>query len=252
MDFKVENLEFGYNKIFNIDCLEGMKLIPDESVDAIITSPPYNQNLTTQGESNLYDDSKDEIDHIAFLQKLFIQFKRVLKPEGSIFYNYKTDVANNILSPCFRHLENVNKYTKFLLVGEIVWKYAGNFDSAKCRFPTDYEMVYHLSKTNSFKFFDNGETLSSLWHIKHVMGGSQEKKECGDHPCPYPMELVRKCMTHSTKKGDVVLDPFMGSGTTAVVAKRLNRRYIGFEMRKDFIEIIEKRLKQDNIQDWFG
>jgi len=232
------------NKIICGDCLEVMKTMPDKCVDLVVTSPPYNQALTTQDKSRaLYSDNIDEIDYITMLTNCFSQFRRILKDKGSLFYNYKTNVKSNVLSPAFRHLEKVNSFSSFLLVGEIVWNYAGNFDSAKTRFPTDYEMIYHLAKQSNYNFYHQGEELSSVWNYKHVMGGSYEKQECGNHPCPYPKNMIGKIIRYTTQESNVVLDPFMGSGTTAVACKENKRMFIGCELREDYIKIAMNRLQ---------
>ena len=239
----IDNIEM--NKVYNMDCIEGMKLLPDNSVDLIITSPPYNQGLTTQDTSQtLYADNLPDEEYYKLILGVFREAKRVLKDTGSFVYNYKSDIKNNIVRPAFRHLERANSEAHFLLVGEIVWKYAGNFDSARTRFPIDYEMFYHMAKTNKFKFSDLGEKLSSLWRFNHVMYGTKEKKEAGNHPCPYPVDIIRKFIRHLTVEGDIVLDPFMGSGTTAVACRILDRHFIGFEISKEYCDIANNRLKK--------
>lgn len=187
------------NKIYCMDCLEGLKEIPDNSIDLIITSPPYNQNLTTQNTSmKLYEDNKSDEEYTEWIKKIFTEMYRILKINGSLFYNYKTDVFENRLKPAFEHLIKVKG--SFLISAEIIWKYAGNFDSARCRFPTDYEMIYHLTKTNNYFFNPGNESLSSVWVINHVMANTNEKKSCGCHPCPYPLKLMRKIIKHCSRE----------------------------------------------------
>ena len=236
------------NKIYNMDCLEGLKQLDNESIDLVVTSPPYNQNLTTQSDNTLlYEDDKDKEKYLNFIKNVINEIYRVLKPNGSFFYNFKSNTKENLTQPAFEHLSFV--LGNFKIAGEIVWKYAGNFDSNRTRFPIDYEMIYHLVKNNRFKFSDCNEKLSSVWHIKHVMSGHSEKKECKNHPCPYPLELVRKIIKHTTNENDLVLDPFIGSGTTAVASKQLKRNYIGFELLQAYCQIAENRLKQKTLSE---
>ena len=231
------------NQIVQGNALSVLQSFPSESIDCIVTSPPYNQSLTTQLKGQLlYKDDNDEIEYLNFLFNVFRELYRVLKSNGSFFYNFKSDTKNNIVKPAFENLIAIKG--RFLIVGEIIWKYAGNFDSYRRRFPIDYEFVYHLAKENRFKFFDLNSKLTSVWSIKHVMFGSSEKNESSYHPCPFPVKLVEKCITHTTEKGDIVLDPFIGSGTTAVACKRLDRNFIGIEISPDYCKIAEERLKK--------
>ena len=230
------------NKILQGDCLTKLKELPDKFIDMVITSPPYNQGLTTQDKTkNLYTDSLPEDEYIAFIKNIFLEIYRVLKDKGSFFYNFKSNVSENILSPAFKHLMTVN-YERFKIAGEIIWNYAGNFDSTRTRFPVDYEMIYHLVKGKDFNFYDQKEKLTSVWDMRHVMFGTEEKAQTGDHPCPFPLHLVKKCMIWTTQKKDIVLDPFLGSGTTAVACKELERDYIGIEINPEYCKIAEKRL----------
>lgn len=231
-------------KIICGDCLEVMKGIPDKSVDLIVTSPPYNQCLTTQDiKMKLYSDNMSDEEYVSMLRSFFKEAYRILKDDGSFFYNYKTDVYENKLNTAYAHLMKVNNL--FLISAEIVWKYAGNFDSARCRFPTDYEMIFHLTKSNKYKFFDLNQTLSSVWNIPHVMAGTNEKNECKTHPCPYPIKLIRKIIQHTTNENDLIIDPFLGAGTTAVVCKQLKRKCIGIEIIPEYINITKQRLAQE-------
>jgi len=228
--------------IFNADCRE---ILPElrGGVDCIFTSPPYNQNLTTQDKTmSLYADNMPPEEYKQMIRSVFDGAHTALKEYGSFFYNYKSQVSSNILSPAHYHLIDVN--TTFLVVGEIVWKYAGDFDSAKTRFHVDYEIIFHMAKSNKFKFKDNGRPLSGVWNIKHVMANSFEKETCGNHPCPFPIALASKAIQHTTDIGDTILDPFMGSGTTLVAAKQLHRKAIGIEIEEKYCEIAVKRLGQ--------
>jgi len=237
------------NKVHCSDCLQFMRNIPDKSIDLIVTSPPYNQKLTTQDTTMiLYQDNKKHDEYIDFIRELFKNVHRILNKKGSFFYNYKTNVQENVLFPAFKHLLEANEETKFLISAEIVWNYAGNFDSAKTRFPTDYEMIYQLTKTPDYNFYCQDQCLSSVWNMKHVMANTLEKKECGLHPCPYPKSIIEKIMLYSTKSNDLILDPFLGSGTTAVAAKELGRRFIGIEIEPKYVEIATRRLQQEYLQ----
>lgn len=233
-------------KIYNMDCLKGLYCLPTQSIDLVVTSPPYNQNLSTQaGDRLLYEDNLSNEEYVEFIEKIFKQIYRILKDNGSFFYNYKSDTKNNQVNSAFFHLVKV--IGKFNIAGEIIWKYAGNFDSNRTRFPIDYEIIFHLVKRAEFKFSDCGEKLSSIWRINHVMAGTQERRACEIHPCPYPIKLIKKIIRHTTDEKDIVCDPFLGSGTTAVACKQLNRNFIGFEISKEYCEIAKRRLEQETL-----
>jgi len=235
-------------KLYNCDCLELTNYISNNSVDLIVTSPPYNQQLTTQNKSMvLYSDNMHDDAYIKFIQSVFSSFNSMLKQNGSIFYNYKSDTKKNIVKPAFMHLIEANRFTQFHIVGEIVWKYAGDFDSAKTRFHIDYEMVYHLAKTNIFNFYGKRD-LTSVWKINHVMHGTKEKENTKTHPCPFPEALVTKIITHTTKDNDLVFDPFCGSGTTAVVCERNKRQWVCAEKNNIYCDIIAKRIDNETKQ----
>lgn len=241
------------DKIYLIDCIDGLKQLDDNVLDLVVTSPPYNQEFITQDKSKLlYKDDLDDTEYIKWLTELFAVVNNKLKDTGSFMYNYKSLGDGRFLKPAFLHLTEVNKISNFKIAGEIIWKYAGNFDPTRSRFPRDYEMVYHLVKTDNFKFDDLKQTLSSVWYIPHVMSWTDEKRECGKHPCPYPLMLIRKIILHTTNENDLVLDPFSGSGTTALASKQLNRKYIGFEKIPEYVDIANKRLQQKNLKDLFN
>ena len=241
------------DKIYLIDCIDGLKQLDDNVLDLVVTSPPYNQEFISQDKSRLlYKDDLDDSEYIKWLTELFALVNNKLKDTGSFMYNYKSLGDGRFLKPAFLHLTEVNKISNFKIAGEIIWKYAGNFDPTRSRFPRDYEMVYHLVKTDNFKFDDLKQTLSSVWYIPHVMSWTDEKRECCKHPCPYPLMLIRKIILHTTNENDLVLDPFSGSGTTALASKQLNRKYIGFEKIPEYVDIANKRLQQKNLKDLFN
>jgi len=244
-DTKFENM---INNVVCGDCGEVMKIIPDNSINLIFTSPPYNQGLTTQDKAmSLYEDNLSESDYFKMIHDVFFNAKRILKDNASMYYNYKSNVNKNILDPAFKHLLKANELAQFYIVGEIVWNYAGDFDSTMTRWHVDYEMIYHLAKSKNFKFIYNKRQLSSIWNIKHVMGGTFEKKTCSSHPCPFPKHIVIKALEHSTNKDDIVVDPFGGSGTVALSCKELGRKFISIEIDKNYCEIQDRRLAQSQL-----
>lgn len=242
---------------------EDMKELPDNSVDLIVTSPPYNINIkygnkTSNGkivESKgiKYSDNLSEDEYKEMLRKVFNECKRVLKEDGSIWINIKNRLIDDVVVPPFW----IQEYFKdFYLKNLLVW----NFDwggSTNKRFSPRYEFIFWYTKSKkNYKFNLEDVKIPTLnyrpdryksqlknptdvWRISMVSGNFAERT---DHPAQYPERLIERIILAGSNKGDLILDPFMGSGTTAVVAKKLNRNYIGYELIKEYVDIAKKRL----------
>jgi DNA modification methylase len=222
-----------------MDCLEGLRQLEDKSVDLIITSPPY-EDISGAG----YTANKKDILFMKlyseFVDKLFSEYYRVLKNEGQIFFNVKAKTHNKSLRTV-HWLEFLESFSKFKLKSYIIWKYAGSFDSTNRRFHLDYEIIYHLSKSDNIYINENcgiKDALSSVWYIPHNI---KERL----HPTQMPEAVVERILKVCSKEKDIILDSFMGSGTTAVVCKNMGRQFIGFELSEEYCKIAEKRLSQN-------
>lgn len=221
--------------IYNEDCLEGMsKRLSNESIDLIITSPPFNLgNLHHTGDfrHTVYEDDMNEPDYQKWQIDVLNECYRILKKNGSMFYHHKNRIRNAIQITPYQWLLK----TKFIIKQELVWfNRSQNFD--KCRFYPMTERIYWLSKIKSTMFFN---------HINHhdlFQWKSEGTK--GKHTRAYPEKLVED-IVNCFKKANVVVDPFMGSGTTAVVCRKLGRYYIGFEISKQYYKIAEQRLEAE-------
>ncbi|MGU8265404.1 DNA-methyltransferase [Clostridium perfringens] len=249
--------------IIYLESSENMSNIKDKSIDLIVTSPPYNidikyGNKTSKGkiiESKgvKYSDKFSEEDYRAMLKNVFNECKRVLKDDGSIWINIKNRLINGVVTTPFwieEYFEDM--YLKNLLVWNFDWG-----GSTSKRFAPRYEFVFWYTKDKS-KYTFNLEDVkipalnyrpdryksqlknpSDVWRISMVSGNFAERTE---HPAQYPERLVERIILAGSNKGDIVLDPFMGSGTTAVVAKKLKRDYIGYELVPEYLEMAKKRL----------
>lgn len=250
---------------------EKMMYVQDASVDLIVTSPPYNidiryGNKTANGkvlESKgiKYDDKMDEVEYRKMLETVFSECKRVLKPKGSIWINIKNRCIDGVILPPFWIQDY---FSDMYLKNLIIW----NFDwggSTNKRFAPRYEFVFWFVKDKHNYTFNLDDVKvpalnyrpdryktqmknpTDVWRISMVSGNFEERTA---HPSQYPEELVERIILSGTDKGDVVLDPFMGSGTTAVVAKKLGRHYLGYETVPEYCAIAEKRLqKQEENSD---
>jgi len=229
------------NKIYNMDCLEGMKQLDDNSVDLIVTSPPY-EDISGAG----YNGSKKDILffklYSEFVDKLFNEYYRVLKNTGQIFFNVKSKThIKTLKTPHW--LEFLESFRQFKFKSYIIWKYAGSFDSTSKRFHLDYEIIYHLSKGDDIYLNENcgiKDPLTSVWYIPHNIKDRL-------HPTQMPKAVVERILKVASRKNDIIMDSFIGSGTTAIACKQLNRKFIGFEISPEYCKIANKRLEQENL-----
>lgn len=237
--------EIELNKIHNLDCLEFIKTLPDKCIDLIITSPPYNKSFydtrKKQGGKNdvwkqrkiSYDNFNDNMkpkEYEKWQKKVIKECLRILKPTGSLFYNHKT-FSNN-------HLLVYPTYVfDFPLKQIITWDRGSTPQINPCRFYPTTELIFWFSKTATQPYFNNENTTykNEVWRIN--------AKPMKDHPAPFPEELVINILKSCSKEGDIIYDPFAGSGTTAVVCKMLGRNYILNEISPEYCKIAEERIK---------
>lgn len=219
------------NKIYNEDCLEGIQKIASASIDTIITDPPYFIGMTHNGKKGNYNDL---IIMKPFFDSLFSEFSRVIKENGKvyIFCDWRTYAFYYPL--LLKHISVRNM---------LVWdKISGPGSS----YAFTHELILFAEKDTPYM------KGSNIFRIPGFSAGA--KKTNGEmlHPTQKPVEVIEKLITDSTKEGDLVLDCFMSSGTTAVAAKKLNRNFIGFEIQEKYITISENRLKQVEILPTFN
>lgn len=229
------------NKIYNIDCMEGLNFIPDNSIDCIVTSPPYNKGLydkhkphesdTWKQRNVKYGDFNDDLsreDYVNQQTKMLRECVRVLKPNGSIFYNHKSVIHDHKIDfPLYVFDFNVRQI--------IVWDRGSSPALAPIRFFPTTEYIFWITKTNiQPKFYRRGKYDKEVWRIN-----PQPYK---GHPAPFPYELVEQCILSTTDENDVVLDVYSGSGTTCMVAKELGRKYIGIELNKEYFDLSISRI----------
>lgn len=242
-----------------------MHELEDACVDLVVTSPPYNINISygnkwenrkiiaTKGHK--YDDHMPEEAYRKMLQTSLKECVRVLKNDGSIFLNMKNRMIKGDLSPPFWVLEFLKEMH---LKNILIWNFDWGGSTSK-RFSSRYEYIFFLTKSpDSWKFNlddikipsvnfrpDRYKTQlknpSDVWKIPLVSGNSSERTA---HPAQYPEKMIERIVKVATNAGDTVLDPFMGSGTTAVVAQKLNRNFVGYEVSDEYNQIAAERLKK--------
>lgn len=239
------------NKIYQIDCLEGLKLLDDESIDLIITSPPYNKagfngvhkrsdksdlwNKTIDYDGDVNIDNMPEEEYEKWQINVLNECFRVLKKDGSMFYNHKLRVKKNKAS---FPLEWINK-TNFIFRQLIIWDRGGSPNLDKCRYIPSTEYIFWLIKQQKNPRFKRGENTlfkSDVWRF-------QPQKNT-KHPAPFPIELPDNIIPNvSQGERIIVLDPFMGSGTVAVSAKKNGCDFIGFDMSQEYVDMANERIK---------
>lgn len=235
------------NKIYCESCLTTMAKMPDNCVDLIVTSPNYNnfRNKRTQAkrseywartniEYDLCADKQSDEDYANEQIQIINEMLRVLKPTGTICYNHKDRIYNfEVLSPLSWILQTKAKYRQ-----RITWNRCGMQAYNPVRFYRVEEDIYILGKeAKGFFWNKNAAKYLSIWNIP------PSRNDLG-HPATFPDELVKRCVDAFTDKDFLVYDPYMGSGTTALVAKSMQRHFIGSEISQNYCSIAENRLKE--------
>jgi len=242
------------NKIIVGDSEEILKKFPDNSIDLIFTSPPYNFGLD-------YETYKDGVHWEEYFDKLFRIFKeciRVLKFGGRIVVNVQPLFSDYI--PTHHIISNFFMENKMIWKGEIIWE-KNNYN---CKYtawgswksPSNPYLKYtweflEIFSKGTLKHYGKKEDATitadefKKWvYAKWEIPPERNMKKFG-HPAMFPEELAERVIKLFSFKGDIVLDPFNGVGTTTVVAKRLGRKYVGIDISEDYCRIAEERLKNE-------
>ncbi len=241
------NIDDFKNKFICGDSLQMMKQIPDESIDLIVTSPPYNiknssgNGLSTIGTKNSkwaraalsegYDNYNDNILHeeyVKWQRECLTEMFRIIPEDGAIFYNHKWRVQNGLLQ------DRNDIVGDFPVRQIIIWKRAGGINFNSGYFLPTFEVIYLICKPK-FKLTEKANCLTDVWEI------TQESNN--EHPAPFPLEIPKRIISSTT--ADTILDPFMGSGTTALAAKLLNRNFVGIELSSKYIKMAEERIHEN-------
>ena len=240
------------NKIYNMDCVEGMKQIDESVIDLIVTSPPYNVGI----QYDSWDDLMPWADYLDWCRRWLTECFRVLKDDGRICVNHMIQInpvkskENHVRFPIFDLMNIMNQIgyqVKFLSVWDdltipkqTAW---GSWKSASSPYlSSPYEGVIIACKKYWTKLSKGESTISKedfmegcsgVWHIGTTTGLTMAN---------FPEKLPQLCIDLFSYKGDTVLDPFSGSGTTCYVAKGLERKYIGFEISEAYYNASLSRL----------
>lgn len=255
-------IETYIEKIIQGDSLELFKEIPSNSVDMVFADPPFN----LKKKYNSYKDSLKFKEYLNWCEKWISEMVRVTKPTGSIFVHniprwltYYAGFLNEAAD--FRHW--------------ISWD-APTSPMGKSLQPSHYGILFYAKSVTQNKFYEIryphkrcrkcgylikdyggkksrlhpfGPLVSDVWTDIHRI---KHNKYRDKHPCQLPIHLLERIILMSTDEADIVLDPFMGTGTTAIAAKRLGRKYIGFDIDENYVNITENHLSQEKPDSKIG
>lgn len=270
------------NELYTGKCVDRLKVLEEESVDLIYMDPPFftqrKHFLSTRDKSKKYefDDSWDSIeDYLSMIENCLVECKRILKPTGSLFLHCDK-AASHFLRVSLDKVFGAKSFQS-----EIIWSYK-RWSNSKKGLLNAHQTIYFYSKTKTFKFNrifkdyapttnvdqilqerqrtkdgksvykrdkngnivlgkeKKGVPLSDVWEIPYL---NPKAKERVGYPTQKPVLLLQQIIEICTDEGDLVVDPFMGSGTTCVAAKSMNRNYIGIDVSGDAVELAKQRLQ---------
>lgn len=216
-----------------------MKQLDNDSVNLVVTSPPYNIGID-YGE---YNDSKQDIEYLGWLKKVLNSLYRILKQDGILALN----VGNQRNKGLPHYIYFLLKQVGFKIIKEIFWYKGLYYIQGETIFVCSKSGQYNKQTYKDDGFYANGQ-FATVWEMRYKTGESKKKLK---HNAFFVKKLPYNFIKITTKEEDLVLDPFIGIGTTAVACKELNRKFIGFEINKEYIKVANKRLSQDNLKSWF-
>ena len=245
------------NKITNGNSLEILKKIPDKTFDLVFADPPYNLQIgkklrrpddsKVNGVNDKWDQFKNFNDYDNFCKLWLTESKRVLKDNGSIWV---IGTYHNIFRLGY-HIQNMG----FWILNDVIWRKNNPMPNFRgTRFTNAHETLIWASKNKKSKYTFNYQSLKCLnddlqmrsdWTLPICSGNERIKKNGKKvHSTQKPESLLYRILLASTNKGDFVFDPFLGTGTTAVVAKKLGRNYFGIEREKKYFKTAKQRLEK--------
>lgn len=229
---------------------ENMEELPDKSVHLMVTSPPYNVGKQ-------YDEDLSLREYREFLSRVWAETKRVLVPGGRVAINI-ANLGRKPYIPLHSYIIEDMLGLGYLMRGELIWNKAASSSSstawgtfASARNPTlrdvhEYILVFS-NGSYSRESLGRKNTISKkefLEYTKSVWTFSAETARSVGHPAPFPVELPRRLIQLYTFEGDTVLDPFMGSGQTAIAARKTGRHFVGYEISEEYVQLARRRIGQ--------
>lgn len=266
------------NQIHQGDAAETLAEMPADSVDCIVTSPPYWGLRSYEGDGELGSDP-DLNEYVENVATVFHEAKRVLSGDGVLFLNigdqYQStapntqNAVNNMGDKTSEHQGDHFRFDSglpakclmmiperltmgmvedgWVLRNKIVWEKTNPMPepSAKDRFKQSWESVFMFTPDSYYNFNEEMSTIPDVWEIATSSART-------DHPAPFPEELCRKAIRAGSEAGDVVLDPFAGSGTACVTAKSMGRGFVGIDLNPEYVEMAQERVRDVSVVDGVG
>ena len=245
---QTRRIKMEVNKVYLGDCIEIMRTLPDKSIDLVFADPPFNIGI----KYDVHNDNMPYEEYYNWSEKWIKETYRLLKNNGTIYIAIGDEFAAEINA--------ILKRTGFYFRNWIIWYYTFGqnqrkkfnrshthilyfakdkeqftFNDRNIRVPSSRQLVYKDKRANPL-----GKIPDDVWQFSRVCGTFKER--IGEHPCQMPEDLLELIIKTSSDNGDLVLDPFGGTGTTVAVAKRLKRNFITMEISKEYCDVILKRL----------
>jgi len=245
--------------IYNIDCIEAMRSIPEPLIDLTVTSPPY--NIGKEYEKPLSMEK-----YVKWSKTWINEVYGITKDEGAFWLNlgYVEVPSQGKAIPLPYLLWDASP---FYMMQEVIWHYGAGVASKKSLSPRNEKFLWYVKNQNSYTFnlddirdpnvkYPNqkkngklkcnplGKNPTDVWQFPKVTSGSKRSsKERTSHPAQFPQAVIERIIKGSSNKNDLILDPFIGSGTTAVIAMENDRKVIGFELKEEYCEITANRIE---------
>lgn len=240
--YKIDTMASYRNQFLCGDSLDVMRQMPSASIDLVVTSPPYNlKNSTGNGMKDgrggkwanaqlvngysHHDDCMPHDEYAAWQRNCLTEMFRLIKDDGAIFYNHKWRVQDGLLQ------DRQDIVSGFPVRQIIIWRRKGGINFNKGYFLPTYEVIYLICKPK-FELAKGANSHGDVWEFMQEMKNS--------HPAPFPVALIERIIDSTNAR--LILDPFMGSGTTAVAAKKLGRDFVGIEISPEYIDLAKTRL----------
>lgn len=245
---QTRRIKMEVNKVYLGDCIKIMKALPDKSVDLVFADPPFNIGI----KYDVHNDNMSYEEYYIWSEKWIKETFRLLKNNGTIYIAIGDEFVAEI--------NMILKRTGFYFRNWIIWYYTFGqsqrkkfnrahthilyftkdkerftFDNKNIRVPSARQLIYKDKRANPL-----GKIPDDVWQFSRVCGTFKER--IGQHPCQMPEDLLELIIKTSSKEGDLVLDPFGGTGTTVAVAKKLKRHFVTMEISKEYYNLILKRL----------
>jgi DNA modification methylase len=227
--------ELELNRIYQRDCIEGMRLLADDSVDLVVTDPPYGIDFRSNHRKkselkSINGISNDGTDNNDFLSDVIDEIKRVLKPNSHVYWFTRWDRAilqQPLLDKNFTVKNSIIWMKNNWSMGDLAGAYAGQYEN----------IIFAQKGRRKLNEVGGRKRHPDILQFNRVASNKLR------HSHEKPEDLIEFLIRKSSDESDVVLDPFMGSGTTAVAAARLSRHYIGFETEPEYVRIANQRLE---------